>query len=114
MIHTLSITLGNGDKGEFNLDMPDSADDESWLDRVSEMATVNDLAISNWTIAVQSGMRKCATLEDAAVYLEDYTHGIRRPASKKVVIVDATLLELTAEQIASFEQRDDVRLINLP
>ena len=99
MRHTFSITLGNGDKGDITVDMPDSSDDDAWTDRSNDP---NMLARGNWTIAVQSGARKCKTLDEAQAYCDDYKHGVRAPRAAKVVTV-AKDMEWTSDQMAELE-----------
>ena len=98
--HTFKITLGNGTKGEITVDMPDSTSDEFWADRAND---INALAITSWTIAAQSGARKCKTLEEAQELCDTYKHGVRVARATKVVVVNATELKLNKAQVEALE-----------
>lgn len=98
--HTFKITLGNGGKGEITVDMPEGVSDEFWGDRAND---VNTLAMTSWTIAAQSGARKCATVEEAQAYCDEYKHGVRTVRATKQVVINAEELKLSKAQIAALE-----------
>ncbi len=98
--HTFNVTLGNGTKGEITVDMPEGVSDEFWGDRAND---VNALAIVSWTIAAQSGARKCETIEQAQEYCDTYKHGVRTARVTKQVVVNATELKLNRAQRQALE-----------
>lgn len=106
--HTFKITLANGDEGELAIEMPSDPSDSEWENRVmgtgaDALGRVNALAVRSWTIAAQSGARKAGSIEDAQAYVESYRSGERAsPVAKRVVVI-ASDLGLTDEQISALE-----------
>lgn len=91
---------------EVNFAAPESLDDPRWNELVSNPSEINDLAVQNLVIKIQSGARSRLTEGAEAVqnYVNNYKYGARqstgtRKSAVKLTTADTKQAKFSKEQL---------------
>lgn len=112
MKHTFDVTV-NGTKFQgLNMSVGASASDEAWLETVSSLSDVNDLAIQQATVKVQAYVRSKdpKNADEAQAYADQYRY---KATSSKQVVDASKVPGITLEQCNALEA-SGLLVINKP